>query len=59
MVQLNWIVSTNRLYQIDASANLVSWTPVSAWLQASNSPTMSYSVTNRGAFYFYRLQVQP
>ena len=59
MVQLNWIVSTNRLYQIDASANLVSWTPVSAWLQASNSPTMSYAVTNRGAFYFYRLQVQP
>jgi hypothetical protein len=38
----------------------MSWLPVTDWLQASNDPTMSYTVTNAvGGAHFYRVQVQP
>jgi hypothetical protein len=60
VVQLQWTAVTNRLYQVDASSNLVSWLPVTDWLQASNDPTMSYTVTNAGGrAQFYRVQVEP
>jgi hypothetical protein len=60
VVQLQWTVVTNRLYQVNASANLQSWLPVTDWLQASNSPVMSCTITNTGAgAQFYRVQVRP
>jgi hypothetical protein len=60
LVQIQWTVVTNRLYQVHASTNLMSWLPVTDWLQASNDPTMSYTVTNAvGGAHFYRVQVQP
>jgi hypothetical protein len=60
LVQIQWTVVTNRLYQVNASTNLISWLPVTDWLQASNDPTMSYTVTNAvGGAHFYRVQVQP
>ena len=60
VVELSWTVATNRLYQINASTNLVSWSPLSDWLQASNNPTMSYIATNTGSrSSFYRVQVRP
>lgn len=59
-VQFEWTVVTNRLYQVSASTNLLNWTPVTDWLQASNDPTMGLSVTNSGAGpEFYRVQVLP
>ena len=60
LVQMQWTVVTNRLYQVSVSTNLVSWLPVTDWLQASNDPTMSYTPTNSGdGSHFYRVQVRP
>jgi hypothetical protein len=60
LVQLEWTVVSNRLYQVSASTNLTTWPPVTDWLQASNDPTMSYTVTNITAgARFYRVQVRP
>jgi len=57
---LQWTVVTNRLYQVSASPNLKSWSPVTAWLQASNDPTMNCSATNSGGgAQSYRVQVLP
>ena len=59
-VQMNWTVVTNRLYQVNSSTDLLDWVPVTDWLQASNSPTMSYATTNSGnGAHFYRVQVRP
>ena len=58
-VQMQWTVATNRLYQVNVSGNLVSWTPVTPWLQASNAPVMTYTVTNSATPHFYRVQVLP
>ena len=60
LVQLQWTVVTNRLYQVNASGNLLGWLPVTGWLQASNQPTMNCTVTNSGGgSQFYRVQVRP
>ena len=60
LVQMQWTVVTNRLYQVNASTNLQAWRPVTDWLQASNAPTMSFTATNSGdVTRFYRVQVQP
>ena len=60
LVRMDWTVVTNRLYQVDASTNLVNWSPVTDWLQASNDPTMNYSTTNAGArTLFFRVEVKP
>ncbi len=60
LVQLQWTVATNRLYQVSASTNLNSWSPITVWLQATNGPTMNCTVTNSsGGSHFYRVQVLP
>jgi hypothetical protein len=59
LIQLQWTVVSNRLYQVNASTNLLNWTAWSDWLQASNTSTMNYTVTNAGGAKFYRVQVQP
>jgi hypothetical protein len=60
LVQIQWTVVTNRLYQVSATTNLVSWLPVTDWLQSSGDSTMSYTVTNAtDGTRFYRVQVQP
>jgi hypothetical protein len=56
---MQWTVVTNRLYQVNASTNLVNWTSATDWLQASNNPVMNYTVTNAGGAHFYRVQVRP
>jgi hypothetical protein len=58
-IQLQWPVVTNRLYQVNASSNLLSWQPVTTWWQASNNPTMTYTATNTDKSGFYRVQVMP
>jgi hypothetical protein len=58
-IQINWPVVTNRLYQVAASTNLLSWQPVTSWWQASNNPTMSFTTTNTGKAGYYRVQVLP
>ena len=60
LVQMQWSVVTNRLYQVSVSTDLLSWQTNTPWLQASNNPTMSYTATNSSAGNrFYRVQVQP
>ena len=60
LVQIEWSVVSNRLYQVNAATNLGSWQPVTAWLQASNTPTLSYTSTNASSSrQFYRIQVRP
>jgi len=60
LVSMHWTVATNRLYQINTSSNLMNWTPLTGWLQATDSPTMTYTATNTGIRgRFYRVQVQP
>ena len=60
LVSMHWTVATNRLYQINTSSNLMNWTPLTGWLQATDSPTMTYTATNTGIrARFYRVQVQP
>ena len=49
LVQMQWTVVTNRLYQVSVSTDLQVWQPATGWLQASNAPTMSYTDTNTGA----------
>ncbi|MDR3456505.1 MAG: S8 family serine peptidase [Verrucomicrobiae bacterium] len=59
LIQLQWPVVTNRLYQVNISSNLLGWQPVTAWWQASNNPTMTFTATNNGKTGFYRVQVMP
>ena len=60
LIELQWTVVSNRLYQVNAAGNLSSWQPVTGWLQASNNPTMTYTATNTGGgALFYRVQVRP
>jgi hypothetical protein len=56
---LEWAALPSRLYQVEASTDLVHWTPLTGWLQASASP-MSYTgtITVSGSQYF-RVQVRP
>ena len=59
VVKIQWAAVPGRMYQLDMSSNLVDWTPVTDWLQATASP-MSYTVTNASnGFQSYRVQVRP
>ncbi len=59
LLRLEWSTIPPRIYQVQASTDLKTWTPVSDWLQASVSP-MSYTVTNSASrSQSYRIQVQP
>ena len=58
LVELEWNVATNRLYQVNISTSLKSWSPVTVWLQASDRPTMNFTATYSGnASRFFRVQV--
>ncbi len=59
LVQLKWAAIPGRLYQMESSSNLITWTTNTDWQQATSSP-MSYSGTNAtvGAR-FFRVQVRP
>ena len=59
LIQMQWTVVTNRFYQVNMSSSLITWTPVTPWLQASNAPVMTYTVTNSSTPHFYRVQVLP
>ncbi len=58
-VQMQWPVVSNRLYQVNASTNLVAWTNVTTWMQATNGATMNFTGTNGNRAQFFRVQVQP
>ncbi|MBU6410607.1 MAG: fibronectin type III domain-containing protein, partial [Verrucomicrobia bacterium] len=57
--QLQWSVQPQRLYQLDSSTDLTTWTPVTDWRQATVSP-MTYRGTNAASgSRFFRVQVRP
>jgi hypothetical protein len=59
IVKFQWSAIPGRIYQVEGSANLVTWTPLTDWLQASGSP-MSYAGTNSNSgSQFFRVQVRP
>jgi len=58
-VQIQWTSVTNRLYQVNVSTNLQTWTPASGWLQATNGNTMTFNATNTSAAQFFRVEVRP
>jgi hypothetical protein len=58
-VTLQWSAVPNRLYQVQSSTNLQTWTPFSDWLPATTSP-LSYTATNAGdRARLFRVQVRP
>jgi hypothetical protein len=59
LIQLQWMVGSNRLCQVEASTNLTGWTPLSGWQSSGNNTIMSYTVTNAAGKQFYRVQVMP
>jgi hypothetical protein len=59
LVQIQWPVVSNRLYQVNASTNLAAWLPVMPWQQATNSAAMNFTGTNVGRAQYFRVQVQP
>jgi hypothetical protein len=58
-VQLQWTAVSNRLYQLNVSSNLATWSALTGWMQASANPIMSCTVTNSAATSFYRIEVRP
>ena len=57
-VQFQWAAIPGRVYQLQTSTDLDSWTPASEWLRASTSP-MTAIVTNAMPSRLYRVQVRP
>ena len=59
IVTFQWAAIPGRLYQVESSANLRVWLPVTDWRQAAASP-MSYSLTNFSVGpRLFRVQVLP
>jgi hypothetical protein len=46
VIQMQWSAVPGRLYRLESSTNMTSWTPMSGWLPGSSS-SMSYTVTNQ------------
>jgi len=58
-VTFQWSAVPGRLYQVECSTDLLTWTPVTDWMQAMSSP-MSYTPTNANQGYCaFRIQVRP
>ncbi|HZM06290.1 MAG TPA: S8 family serine peptidase [Candidatus Saccharimonadales bacterium] len=54
-----WSAIPGRIYQVQTSTNLLNWSPVSLWLQSSNSP-MTYVWTNTSDnARSFRIEVRP
>ena len=59
VITMEWSAIPGRIYQVQASTNLMDWTPVSLWNQAVASP-MTYSWTNDvGYSRSFRVEVRP
>jgi hypothetical protein len=58
-VTFQWAAIPGRIYQVQSSTNLRTWTPVTDWIQAFSSP-MTYIATNAThGVCDYRVQVRP
>jgi hypothetical protein len=56
---LQWSAIPGRIYEVQTSTNLMDWSPVSLWLQASESP-MTYSWTHASdKARSFRVEVRP
>jgi hypothetical protein len=59
VMTLQWSAIPSRIYEVQASTDLVDWSPVSLWLQAFSSP-MTYSWTNASdKARSFRVEVRP
>ena len=58
-IRVTWASVPGRIYQLEGSANALTWTPVSDWVQASGSPTVVTLPPHLpGSPYLFRLQVR-
>jgi len=59
VMTIQWSAIPGRIYEVQASTNMVDWTPVSHWEQATASP-MTYAWTNAGErARAFRVDVRP
>jgi hypothetical protein len=59
VMTLQWSAIPGRIYEVQTSTNLMDWSPVSLWLQASESP-MTYSWTHASdKARSFRVEVRP
>ena len=57
--QIQWAAVPGRMYQVQTSTNLTTWTPISDWMQTTFSP-MTFIATNAvDRIRFFRVQVLP
>jgi len=60
MIVLQWPSVAGRIYQVQGSTDLVNWTPLSTWIQASSGTTLySPPPPPSGPPRFYRIEVRP
>jgi hypothetical protein len=57
--RLFWTSSSGRGYRVHGSTNLVDWTPVSGWTQATLGTTTFAVPPVTGPRRFFRVEVQP
>ncbi len=58
VIQVQWAAIPGRVYQLQSSSDLDSWTPVSSWVRAAVSP-MTYTATNASISRLFRVEVRP
>jgi hypothetical protein len=59
-VRLTWPTTANHAYQLQGSANGVTWTPMMQWLRATGTNTsFTLPSPSAGAPYLFRVQVMP
>jgi hypothetical protein len=60
ILRLTWPSSIGRGYCLEASSNMVAWTPFTPWAQAVTTNTSyTLSIATNGPLRFFRVQVQP
>jgi hypothetical protein len=54
-----WPSLPGRAYRLVASADLMTWTPVTDWVRATSATTSLSMAAQTDAYRFYRLEVLP
>jgi hypothetical protein len=59
VMTMQWSAIPGRIYELQASTNMIDWTAVSLWMQAASSP-MTYTWTNLDeGIRAFRVEVRP
>jgi hypothetical protein len=58
-MQLQWSSVPGRVYRVEVSTNLATWTPVSDWVQATAGTSLYTVPSLSNGPHMYRVQVRP